>query len=87
MMLNLRTFPQKLAFFCAGLALAVVWGLGLLNDVPIHRISFRAVIAAGIFWTLGLVAGRVFLSSVCESLSEHIHNSNEEGNTRSGGNA
>ena len=86
-MLNLRAFPQKLAFFCAGLAFVIVWSLGLLNDVPIHRISLRAVIAAGIFWTLGLVAGRVFLSSVCESLSEHIRHSSEEGDTRSGGNA
>jgi len=86
-MLNLRAFPQKLAFFCAGLAFAIVWGLGLLNEVPIYRISLRAVIAAGVFWTLGLIAGRVFLTSVCESLSEHIRGSNEDRNTHSGGNA
>jgi len=86
-MLNLRAFPQKLAFLSAGLALAIVWGLGLLNDVPIYRISLRAIIAAGVFWTLGLIAGRIFLSSICESLSEHIHNSNEDSNTRSGGKA
>ena len=77
-MLNLRTMPQKTAILLALLAFGVAWAVGLANGVPVHHISLRAAAAGAVFWLVGLIAGRVFLNSVCDALSEHLHASSED---------
>jgi len=77
-MINLQVLPQRLAFLSAGLAFVTVWIVGLVYGVPVYRISLRAVAGAGVFWLIGLAAGRIFLDKVCDAVSEQLYKPEEE---------
>ena len=76
-MTNLRILPQKAALVMAIMAFGVVWGAGLLWHVPGYAIAWRSVLAAGVFWAVGLVMGRVFVNGLTEAISEHLRREEE----------
>ena len=84
-MMNLQVLPQRLAFLSSAAAFVLTWVTGLVCEVPLHRISLRAVTGAAIFWILGLVAGKIFLNNVCDALSEQMYGPQDEEKPRSGG--
>jgi len=71
-MMNLSVLPQKLGIAAATGAFGIAWLVGLINDVPIHSISLRAIIAAGMFWAVGFMAGKVLVNSICDAITEQF---------------
>ena len=84
-MMNLQVLPQRLAFLSSAGAFVLTWVTGLISEVPVHRISLRAVAGAAVFWVIGLVVGKVFLNNVCDALSEQMYSPQDEEKPRSGG--
>ena len=76
--MNLQMLPHVIGVLLALLAFGVAGVAGILSDVPPDVVALRAVIAAAIFWGLGIIAGRVLLDSVCEAMSEQVYEQPDE---------
>ena len=85
--MTLHSLPQRLAFILALAAFAVVWVVGLLSDVPVHRVSLRAVGGAAVFWLVGLGAGRIVVNTVSAAVAKGIRDANAQQNQGDGGSA
>lgn len=83
--MDLSTLPQRLAILAAVGAFGIVWLVGLICDVPIHCVSLRAVIAATVFWVVGLMGGKVLVNSICDAITRQLHDQENETDTLAGG--
>jgi hypothetical protein len=83
--MNLHVLPHKLAILAAVCAFGAAWVVGLSCDVPIDRISLRALLAAAAFWAMGLMAGRLIVNGICEAFSEQAQARDRAGEQRGGG--
>jgi len=83
--MNLSALPHRLALVSATIAFALVWLVGLASRVQLHTISFRAIVAAGIFWGVGYIAGRMFVHSVCDAITEQFYEKENEKKSAGGG--
>ncbi len=77
--MNLHVLPHKLALLGAVCAFGVAWMIGLLCDVPIDRVSLRALLAAAAFWAMGIVAGRLIVNTICEAFAEQVQSQDRSG--------
>lgn len=68
--MKLHLVPHQLAILAATAAFGVAWLAGLAADVPVDAIAWRAILAAGAFWLLGLLAGRMVLDAIIDAMGE-----------------
>ena len=70
--MSLRLIPHMLAILLSGGAFGAAWLVGLASDVPLPVIALRAAAGAAVFWLVGLIVGKVLVSSVYAAIGEHM---------------